>query len=129
MTSEETEKVKGPGRGHQYVRSVSAVVVALSAIAVALGVLTMAEEAIDHTDLMNDQNELLHRQTDLMEQQISHRECVDQLATFIAVGEYLQGDTRNIDWDMFDRMADEWPDCFSGRRLGWVKIDDLLGDE
>ena len=67
MTSEETDKVKGPGRGHQWVRSVSAVVVALSAIALALGVLTMAEESIDHTDLMNDQNELLHRQADLLQ--------------------------------------------------------------
>ena len=57
--------VIGPGRGHQWVRTVSAVVVAIAAIAVALGVLTVAEESIDHTDLMNDQNELLHQQISL----------------------------------------------------------------
>lgn len=88
MTSEETEKVKGPGRGHQWVRSVSAVVVALSAIAVALGVLTMAEESIDHTDLMNDQNELLQRQADLMGWQAIRDDCVDQLMAWSALRQW-----------------------------------------
>ena len=50
-----------PGRTHQGIKCI------------ALAARTMAEESIDHTDLINDQNELVH-------QQISHSECVDQLA-------------------------------------------------
>ena len=64
--------VTGPGRGHQWARTVSAIVAAISAIAVALGVLTMAEESIDHTGLINDQNELLQRQADLLQCSIDH---------------------------------------------------------
>ena len=79
--------VPGPSRGHQWARTVSAIVVALSAIAVALGVLTMAEESIDHTDLINDQNELLQRQADLLQ-------CsIDQSAIW---NELMLDETRDI---------------------------------
>ena len=117
MTDEAGDStVPGPTRGHQWARTVSAIVVALSAIAVALGVLTMAEESIDHTDLMNDQNELLHRQTDLMEQQISHRECVDQLTAFTAQAQYSK-DLWSDDYQLtqLDRIGQGFFDCFSER--------------
>lgn len=80
--------VTGPGRGHQWARTVSAIVAAISAIAVALGVLTMAEESIDHTDLINDQNELLQRQADLMRWQINRDDCVDQLMAWSALKQW-----------------------------------------
>lgn len=90
--------VTGPGRGHQWARTASAIVVAISAIAVALGVLTMAEESTDHTDLMNDQNELLQRQADLLQ-------CsVDQSGIW---NELMLDETRDIR-DQLVR-GDVWP--------------------
>ena len=118
--------VNRPNRGHQWVRSVSAVIVALSAIAVALGVLTMAEESIDHTDLMNDQNELLHRQTELMEQQISHSECVDQLMAFTAQAQFSK-DLWSVDYQLtqLDRIGRVFFDCFSERLMEWDIFEEL----
>lgn len=68
MTSEEIgTSGNGPGRGHEWARTVSAVVVALAAIAVALGVLTEADEATKQTDLLQQQTVLLQEDADRWE--------------------------------------------------------------
>ena len=64
--------VIGPGKGHEWVRTVSAVV---AAAALVWGVFWLGDESTKQTDLMRDQTELIRDQTELVERQNTILTC------------------------------------------------------
>ena len=117
-----------PGRGHQWARTVSAVV---AAFALVMGVLIMADESAQQTNLLEEQIHIeqlnsiqidrqsfeLESHNELIRQQMDRSECVDHLKAELAGIQVIataSGGDLTSDVEAYSQiMKDLIDDCFT----------------